>query len=282
MITRVINALTQFRTLSRMNIAFSKAAVAAPLRQLDDSNPLTWEFSGFSQNNEDGIIDYLCSKLLTRNRYFVEIGSADGLENNTAWLALAKKYSGLMVEGNSNLAKSIKKNVCAYNLGVELSNIFITKENLSEFLSLCQHHNPDVFSIDIDGNDYHILSSLLERGFLPKIIVVEYNSAFGPSQALTIPYIPLFNYAKAHPSGIYYGVSLQAYQRLLHKYHYQFVSVESNGVNAFFIHKNDFSKEFVEKLRGLDFAENFYQKKKLKVDWAEQFKMIEHCDLVEV
>ena len=42
--------------------ALSTAAATAPLRLIDDTDPLTWEFTGFSQNGEDGVIDYLTRK----------------------------------------------------------------------------------------------------------------------------------------------------------------------------------------------------------------------------
>src|SRR2546425_8526004 len=88
------------RVAARINVAYTRAAASAPLRQLDPTRPTTWGFSAFSQNNEDGITDYLLGRLRHSNRYFVEIGAGDGVENNTAWLALARRYSGLMIEGN--------------------------------------------------------------------------------------------------------------------------------------------------------------------------------------
>jgi len=71
---------------------------------LDHTDPISWSFSGFSQNGEDGIIDYLASRLRNPNYYFVEIGAADGLENNTSWLAIARRYSGLMLEADPDAA----------------------------------------------------------------------------------------------------------------------------------------------------------------------------------
>src|SRR5882672_476960 len=75
-------------TLLRVNIALSRAAATSAQRTIDPTNPISWEFCGFSQNQEDGIIDYLCRHLKRSNRYFVEIGSHSGIENNTMWLAV--------------------------------------------------------------------------------------------------------------------------------------------------------------------------------------------------
>jgi UDP-glucose 4-epimerase len=44
----------------------------------------------------------------------------------------------------------------------------------------------------------------------PSIVVVEYNSRFGPERAVTVPYDPAFVRTTAHHSNIYYGASLAA------------------------------------------------------------------------
>src|SRR5664280_1807906 len=104
MITRTLRFIRRFRAMQRINSALSRAAATAPLRVIDPARPDTWEFSAFSQNGEDGIIDYLCRRLKKPNRTFLEIGAADGLENLTAWLALGLKYSGIMIDGDDKMA----------------------------------------------------------------------------------------------------------------------------------------------------------------------------------
>jgi hypothetical protein len=122
------------------------------------------------------------------------------------------------------------------------------------------------------------LKAFLEKGLRPKIIVVEYNSAFGPLNEITIPYQPEFNYTSAHPSGLYYGVSIQAWRKLLSKFGYHFVTVESNGVNAFFVDPQYFSQEVLNS-EPLPYAENFFQKRKFRADWQEQYNLIRHLDV---
>lgn len=273
MLKKLINYLQTSRTLARVNMALSRAQ-SGNYRKLCAKTPTSWEFCGFSQNGEDGIIDYLCLQITDPNRYFVEIGAADGLENNTAWLAIARKFSGLMIEGCANLAGRAAKAIPAYNLGVKVLNCFVDKNNIQAVLQECLYQDPDVFSLDIDGVDYYILDAMLHTGFRPKIIVVEYNSAFGPEKALTVPYQDAFDYTRAHSSGLYYGVSVAAWRKLLEKAGYQFVTVDSNGVNAFFIDPTCFSSDFITKLTPKYFAENFYQRQKFKGDWTKQFAQI--------
>ena len=76
----------------KINNAFSRAAVSSSTRQLDPTNPLSWQFSGFSQNGEDGILDFLISRLKNPNRYFIEIGSNNELKNNTAYLYIQRSF----------------------------------------------------------------------------------------------------------------------------------------------------------------------------------------------
>ena len=92
MISKLKNLVLDMRDRQRINIALSKGAIALHDRKMIKTDPQSWEFSGFSQNGEDGILHMLRSQLLRSNRYFAEIGSADGVENNTSWMAVAEKY----------------------------------------------------------------------------------------------------------------------------------------------------------------------------------------------
>ena len=281
----------------RMATAYGRASATAAARDIDPVQPLSWEFSGFSQHGEDGIVDYLCSRMTTRNRYFMEIGAADGLQNCSAWLALARRYGGVMVEGNPDLSRYCTDvlhearchNVVAVNQRVE-------QENIEALMKLCPHTDPDVFIIDIDGIDYYIVERVLGLGFRPKLIVVEYNSVFGPEQAVTVPYDGRFSRRTAHPSLLYYGVSIAAWRVLMEDTGYVFVTVESNGTNAFFVQSAAFPEGFVAALQGTEFLNNVSDRNgetkpvadaagNLVVpprDWQAQFERIQDKPLVHV
>ena len=282
---------------ARVAAAYARAAATAAAREVDPTRPLSWEFSGFSQHGEDGIVDYLCSRMLERNRFFVEIGSADGLQNCSAWLAFARRYGGVMVEGDPGLSKTCKrvlKEMRVHN--VTAVQRFVERDNVEAIMKLCPHRDPDVFVLDIDGIDYYILERVLALGFSPKAIAVEYNSAFGPDRAITIPYDPCFSRKAAHPTRLYYGVSIGAWRVLLERYGYRFVTVDANGVNAFFIRPEAFPSGFADGLSGTCFLENIsdcngatepYQDPAgdwctpLR-DWKTQFERIRDLDYVDV
>jgi hypothetical protein len=274
MIKKIFNYLVDARDRQRIAIALSKGAAMMHARKIDLTQPGTWEFSGFSQNGEDGILDVLRSQLLSSNRYFIEIGTSDGIENNSAWLAVAERYNGIMIEGNAKLVERARRLVVGYSIGAECYNMFVTRESIQDLKSMAFHHDPDVFSLDIDGNDYYIAQAILDGGFRPRIIVVEYNSVYGPERSMTVEYRDDFVFTKAHPTQLYYGVSIAGWRKFFESRGYHFVTVDRNGVNAFFVDPAFFDEAFLRGARGLEFAENAYQHRKFRMSSQEQFLLI--------
>lgn len=129
-------------------------------------------------------------------------------------------------------------------------------DNIKNILSTLPKKDFDLFSLDIDSIDFHILKAALDLGYRPKILLVEYNSAFGPTQAVTVPYKDDFNRWKEHRSGIYYGASIMAWRFLLEPLGYKFVTVDSSGTNAFFVKIECFEKEFLECIQSTEFLNN--------------------------
>jgi hypothetical protein len=93
-----------------------------------------------------------------------------------------------------------------------------------------------LLSIDIDGNDYWVWENIAIVD--PVIVIVEYNSTFGPNLAITIPYDPHFARHQAHYSGQFWGASLRALKLLADRKGYSLVGCTSAGNNAYFIRNN--------------------------------------------
>ena len=282
MIGRFVRYLKRVRSIQHINLALSRAGVTSALRCIDMSDPVSWEFSGFSQHGEDGIIDVLTNQLLQRNRYFVEIGTGDGTENNSSFLGIAHRYSGLMVEGNPQDAEWCKYLLRPMNYGLDFLSIFLTKENIGELQNHILFSDADLFSLDIDGNDYWLAESLFAKGFRPKIAVVEYNSAFGPDRAVTVPYTDNFRVRHDGRYGLYYGCSIGAWRKLFEGYGYTFVTVESSGTNAFFVDTAHFGRDFVNALKNGTFHESQSQRREFRVDWQGQWKLIQDMTFQDV
>lgn len=281
---RPLEFFFDLRDRQRIAIALARAAATRPARRIDLRDPGSWEFSGFSQNGEDGILEVLRGQQREAGpRSFFEIGAADGIENNTAWLAVAEKYSGLMVEGDARLVRRAERTVLRLSVGSEIRCRFVTREDAADLVGLLAAPTPEVFSLDIDGNDLHVAEALFDRGGLrPRIAVVEYNAVFGPERSVTIPYAADFAYTRAHPTQLYYGVSIAAWRRFFAQRGYRFVTVDRCGVNAFFVDPAAFDPAFLDGVRPLGFAENVYQRRKFRAASERQFELIRHLPLHDV
>jgi len=282
MVDKILRYLYALRSLERVNISITRGGVSRSTRALDERDPSTWEFSGFSQNGEDGIIEVILSHLKSPNRYFVEIGASDGLENNTSWLALVKRYGGLWIEGDPDASQRCRDLFAAMNYGVSIQNMFATKETIPSIISMSREKEPDLLSIDIDGNDYHIADALLAGGLRPKVCVVEYNSAFGPEARLTVPYVTDFRVQSGAGKNLFYGCSLAGWKSFFERNGYRFITVDANGVNAFFARPEELDSSFVESVRSRAFAENTSQSREYGAGWEKQFGMIDRSLLQEI
>jgi len=268
--------------IQRMSFSTSRGSIGVGTRKLDPSDARTWEFSAFSQNCEDGITDQLTSLIREPNRYFLEIGAADGLENNSSYLALVKKYSGIMVEGSRFRSTWAKAFLAPQCLGVEFLNCYVTERSAPNIVERCRFRDPDFFSLDIDGTDYYVLQACFEAGLRPKVLCLEYNSAFGPDRAVTIPYADKFDIRAAHPSKLLYGVSLAGWKQIMASKGYEFITVDSNGVNAFFADPQALDLPSVVDLKRFVWRENVTQLVTFRCEWAGQFELIKDQELIDI
>jgi hypothetical protein len=282
MLKKLKNYMLDLRDRQRMIIALGKGTAGMHARQVDLTKPQTWEFSGFSQNGEDGILQVLRGQMLRSNRYFIEIGSGDGIENNSCWLAVAEKYNGIMIDGNPALVERTRRLVGGYNIGVECRQLFLTRATAPEIRKVSLHEDPDVFSLDIDGNDYYIAKEILDSGVRPKIWIVEYNSAYGPTRSATVRYDDEFWFKSAHPTQLYYGVSIAGWRTFFEGRGYRFVTVDRHGVNAIFVDPACFPASFLDRIEAVPFCENRYQYNKFRLPSEQQFKLIEDQPFVTI
>jgi hypothetical protein len=252
-------------------LALARGQAGAQCRLLDPTRPATWEFSGFSQNGEDGIIDYLTRRMdrLGCNSYFVEIGAGNGMENNTSWLAFCRKWAGLMIDGDQHSIE-IASMLATRTKRLDCRVAFVDLDNIRDLLASLESIEPAVFSLDIDGNDFHIMKALFDAGFRPGIVIVEYNSAFGPHDARAVKYDRSFT-AQLPLS---FGTSVKAWRHLFPRYGYRFVTTDTNGINAFFVRESLFDPAFLDGIKGADFTENVYMYRQFKAGWEEQVKHI--------
>lgn len=201
------------------------------------------EFKVFSQWGEDGIIQYLISKVQITNKVFVEFGVEDYLESNTRFLLMNNNWSGLIIEANGDAISKIRSSKLYRLYNLQTACAFIKKNNINSLISGAGINGDiGILSIDIDGNDYWIWEAISEDVICPRIVIIEYNSIFGKEHPITIPYDDNIVRVKAHDSNLFYGASIKALCTLAYKKGYVFVGSNSAGNNAFFVRKDMSSK----------------------------------------
>ena len=197
------------------------------------------EVKVFSQWGEDGILDFLVSRLGIHKPKVLEIGAGNFDECNSRFLAENLNASVVAVDGRPDLLSNIDASEIKWKshiLGIET---WVTPNNINELIS--EGHSfmggIDVFSLDLDGNDYWILRESDLKNV--KVVVVEYNPLFGRTHEVTVPREDSFDRTSKHESWLYYGASLLAFVGELKKKGFTFVGTNRVGNNAFFVSSGD-------------------------------------------
>lgn len=194
------------------------------------------EFKVFSQWGDDGIIQYLISKLKIPNKTFVEFGVEYYTESNTRFLLINDNWSGLVIDGSDKHISYIKSDSIYWQYELHAIKAFITAENIETLIDEADFKNEiGILSIDIDGNDYMVWKAI--KKYDPSIVIVEYNSAFGDEYPWIVPYDPSFIRSQNDSKKLFWGTSLQAICDLAIEKGYDFVGCNLNGNNAYFIKK---------------------------------------------
>jgi len=182
----------------------------------------------YSQNNEDEIIAEIFEKIGTKSKVFVEIGAGDGSECNTRALR-EQGWMGVAVDAN-HAKQPVQK------MFVTVDNILKILESIPQvgISDTFPYKDIDFLSIDIDGNDYHLLHSVLQSEHEIRVICIEYNKHFGDKN-IVMGYDE--NYAWDGVSTDY-GASKTALIKLCEQYGYEFWGTDENEVNCFFVHSN--------------------------------------------
>jgi len=157
-----------------------------------------------SESGEDGIIEFIFSRIGTTNKFFVDFGVSDGVICNSSYL-LKKGWNGLMMDGGlwksgdkmkeacKMIADCFRRKVkwkiflthCRVNLKNSIENVrhskdfqpnikkeIVTAENIqSLFQKYDVPKNFDLLSIDIDYNDYWVWKAITD--YHPRVVVME-------------------------------------------------------------------------------------------------------------
>lgn len=225
----------------------------------DEFNVNLHEQKIYSQNGEDGIIEFIFSQIGITNKFSVEFGVGNGFECNTVYLLEKKEWKGLMMDYGAdqqikwtgvmkkawsnkklgftkNIRRDIKflkkltsrtKRSANFQLDIKIEKV--TAENIQNlFQKYNVPKNFDLLSIDIDFNDYWVWKAI--NDYSPRVVVIEYNSSIQLNESRVVLYDPEAVWDGTN----YFGASLLALRNLGLKKGYTLVGCDNNGVNAFF------------------------------------------------
>ena len=175
----------------------------------------------YSQYGEESFLGHIFNNIGVTNRHFVEFGAGDGKKlSNTRLLQERFGWIGLQIDADNHGNPEVKQE-------------FITQENIVDLLN--KYSVPksfDLLSIDLDGNDGHILRKLLVI-FSPRVIIAEYNSSLPVGEALTIKYNPNHVFENNN----YHGMSFAYGERIADEFGYRVIFQNAN-LNMYMVRKD--------------------------------------------
>jgi hypothetical protein len=168
---------------------------------------------------------------------FVEIGSDDGVNSNSANLYFNFGWHGLFIDANPLSIRRGKRFFSKYPHPWYYMPEFIcakvTRENINDIIASAKFEGEiGLLSIDIDGNDYWIWDAI--KCIDPQVVIIETHHEFG-MQNIVVPYDPAYSYPGKHPD--YHGASPMAITNLARKKGYRLVGANDYGFNFIFLRK---------------------------------------------
>jgi hypothetical protein len=189
-----------------------------------------------SSHGEDGMIAKIFEIIGEDSRWCVELGALNGKHDSNVWSLIKEKgWNGVLIEADptyfEKLVAEYKEVPTAHPI-----NKFVSFEGDSSLDTLFSGtplpKEFDLFSLDIDGNDYHLWDSL--SVYRPRVMVIEFN----PSIPTDVSFI------QPRDMSVYQGSSLRAIVELGKKKGYELIA--TNEANAFFVKEELFPKFGIE------------------------------------
>lgn len=207
-----------------------------PLEKLNDKSNSDFLLNKYAKNvtsqfGEDGIIQKILCVIDRSDKWCVEFGASDGKYcSNTYNLIENYGYSAVLIESD---VRKYKKLIETYNdhERVIALNVFVgigTDVCLDTILKRINIPiDFDLLSIDIDGNDYHVLDAV--KYYKPKVVIIEYN-----------PTIPNnIEFVQVYDMNISQSSSLLSINKLAKSKGYELVAVTKT--NAIYVDSRYFS-----------------------------------------
>jgi hypothetical protein len=183
-----------------------------------------------SQTGEDGILEWLFSKVEPQYRICVEFGAWDGCHlSNTFNLVAHQGWKGIYIEADPLKFQALKKTAAEHPQITPILNFVSVSGSDSIDNILQQKQIPksfDLLSIDVDGNDYEIWEGMTH--FRPSVVIIEHNPSIPPG----------FEYVD-HGGRAFMGSSATSLHQLALRKGYELLGCTFN--NSFFMREELFA-----------------------------------------
>ena len=169
----------------------------------------------FSQNDEDGALEAVFDYIGTTDKVYVEFGVEDCTECNSRYLREKKGW---------NVSESLLMDGSNENPEIRLEKVIFWPDNIKELFERFKVKKTfDLLSVDTDSYDFFMLEAILEAGYKPRVIIVEYNANFEITEAKSILPPEEGKDWERWDYSTYQGMSLLATQYLLNRFSYSLV-----------------------------------------------------------
>lgn len=247
----VLEAANSLRAVQTSLSSFRIRSLLASERGRDPKRLFPYGFKGYSQNDEDGILEEIFRRINATRRTFVEFGAGEGAQNNTLYLLLSG-WHGLWIDSSASSVASIMRTLAAYIESGQLvvRQAFVEPDTIDSVIRAAGFGGEiDLLSIDIDGNDYWVWKGI--SAVNPRVVVIEYNATFRPPVSVVIDYHKEYRWDGTN----YFGASLKALEGLGRQKGYALVGCSLAGGNAFFVRQDLVQERFCSPFT----AENHYE-----------------------
>lgn len=222
-----LERITQEEARFAMGVQIEESRRANPVINLQEAG-----YRVYSQFDQDGILQAIFRRLPNAPKLFVEFGVQDYRESSTRYPLEKDFWRGVIVDPAPDASEFLKASGLLGSHDIEHIQSFVTAENINRLFGQLPG-DPGLMIIDVDGVDYYLWQAL--SVVKPWVIGIEYQSLFGPSLDLGIPYSPDFDRTKCHSSNLAYGASLTAIVRLAKSKGYQLIAGSNVHHDVFFV-----------------------------------------------
>ena len=184
-------------------------------------------YCDYSQNGEQAHILHILDTIGLKTGHLVDLGAGDGYTMSNTRALLERGWTGDLYDGDPKGAKDVQK-------------VWIKRDTFVAFPA-----GVEFLNIDLDGNDYWILSDILS--IRPSLVVCEINPIFQRDEAVVMPY----NETHVWKGDTFYGMSLAACEQLAQEWGYKLCYLHA-GINAFLL-RNDHAEAHPELLKPIEY-----------------------------